>query len=82
MTVIKHTDAKSQFLFKNSILTNSTPTSNLNFPAKNGMIEKLIFLNKKGDFAAVCKASASKRNDMHEAPNHFSRITIIMRAPP
>ena len=41
-----HTDAKSQFLSKNSILMKSTPTFNLNFPAKNGIIENLIFLTK------------------------------------
>ena len=38
-----HTDAKSQFLSKNSVLIKSTPTLNLNFPAKNGIIEKLNF---------------------------------------
>ena len=43
-----HTDVKSQFLFKNSILIKSTPTLNLNFPAKNGIIEKSIFWTKIG----------------------------------
>ena len=48
-----HTDAKSQFLSKNSILMKSTPTFNLNFPAKNGIIEKLIFWTKIWNFATV-----------------------------
>ena len=43
-----HTDAKSQFLSKNSILIQSTPILNLNFPAKNGIIENLIFEQKLG----------------------------------
>ena len=53
-----HTDAKSQFLSKNSILMKSTPTLNLNFPAKNGIIGNLIFLNKNWDFATVCYSSS------------------------
>ena len=32
--LLMHNDAKYQFLFKNSILMKSTPTLNLNFPAK------------------------------------------------
>ena len=43
-----HTDAKSQFLFKNSILMKSTPTLNLNFPAKNGIFGNLIIWTKIG----------------------------------
>ena len=45
-TLAYHTDAKSQFLSKNSILMESTPKLNLNFPAKNGIIENLIFWTK------------------------------------
>ena len=41
-----HTDAKSQFLSENSILMKSTPTMIMNFPAKNGIIENLIFWTK------------------------------------
>ena len=51
-----HTDAKSQFLSKSSILMKSTPTVNLNFRAKNGIIENLIF-EQKLIFAAVCGPS-------------------------
>ena len=43
-----HTDAKSQYLSKNSILMKSTPTFCLNFPAKNVNIENLIFEQKFG----------------------------------
>ena len=45
-TLAYHTDAKSQFLSKNSILMESTSKLNLNFPAKNGIIENLIFWTK------------------------------------
>ena len=40
--LLMHNDAKYQFLFKNSILMKSIPTLNLNFPAKNGIIEYYI----------------------------------------
>ena len=43
-----HTDAKYQFLSKKSILIKSTPTLSLNFPAKNGIIQNLIFWTKIG----------------------------------
>ena len=43
-----HIDAKSQFLSQKSILLKSTPTLNLKFPAKNWIIENLIFLTKIG----------------------------------
>ena len=49
-----HTDAKSQYLFKNSILMKSTPTLNLNFPAQKRNYCELDFLNKNWDFATVC----------------------------
>ena len=41
-----HTDAKSRFLSKNSILMKSTSTLNLNFPAKNRFIKNLILYTK------------------------------------
>ena len=41
--LLQHTDAKSQFLSNKSILTKSTPTLNLNFPTKTGIIDNLIF---------------------------------------
>ena len=43
-----HTDAKFQYLSKNSILMKSTPTLILNFPTKTGIIDNLIFLTKIG----------------------------------
>ena len=52
-----HTDAKSQFLFNNSILIKSTPTLNLIFSVQNGIIENLNFLNKNWDFATVWNAT-------------------------
>ena len=51
-----HTDAKSQYLFKNSILMKSTPTLNLNFPAQKRNYCELDFLNKNWDFTTVCLA--------------------------
>ena len=42
-SLLYHTDAKYQFLFRNSMFMKSTLTLNLNFPAKNGIIENLIF---------------------------------------
>ena len=50
-----HTDAKSQYWFKNSILMKSTPTLNLNFPAQKRNYCELDFLNKNWDFTTVCQ---------------------------
>ena len=51
-----HTVAKFQFLSKNSILMKFTQTLNLNFPAKNGIIENLIFEQKLGFCHSVLHA--------------------------
>ena len=50
-----HTDAKSQFLFKNSTLMKSTQTFEYEFSRqKMGFLRTLIFMNKNWDFATVC----------------------------
>ena len=84
---LPHTDAKSQFLSKNSILMKSTPTLNLNFRAQNGIIKKLDFLNKNWDFATVCTArtllcyelTLSRQNNVHESLVQVRRSASVNR---
>ena len=54
LLLLSHTVAKSKFLSKNSNFMEYPAILNLNFDAKNEIIQNFIFLNKKLRFATVC----------------------------